>query len=276
MAYYGLAANLLAAPIVAIVIMPMALLSVVAMPFHLEYLPLLLMGYGLDAMVWVGTTVAGWPGAVSIVPSMSGLSVFLIVAGGLWLCLWQGRLRQAGWAAIAIGLFAAGSAPRPDILIEREGEAVAVRETDGRLALLPGSHKNYSAQKGLEADGESRDATEAAQGEAFTCDSLGCLTAAGAHKLAYLTDPGAAEEDCRTAPIVVAQFYLPRHCTQPGIRIDRRALREQGAHALYLEGDSIRIETVAAARGNRPWAVTTRPAETATAKDTASVKISKK
>ncbi|MFD0987242.1 ComEC/Rec2 family competence protein [Methyloligella solikamskensis] len=275
-AYYGLAANLLAAPIVALVVMPMALLSVVAMPFHLEHLPLLLMGYGLDAMVWVGTTVASWPGAISIVPSMSGVSLVLIVAGGLWLCLWHGTLRQAGWAAIALGLFAAGAAPRPDLLIEREGEAMAVRGEDGRLALLPDSHKNYSVHKWLEADGDAREASEAAKNDAFSCDSLGCLTALAKHPVAFLTSPGAAEEDCRHAQILIAKFYVPRSCTRPPILVDRRSLKERGAHALYLDEETIRIETVAQARGNRPWAVTTRATESAAAKTAAIVKISRK
>jgi hypothetical protein len=30
-------------------------------------------------------------------------------------------------------------------------------------------------------------------------------------------------------------------------------LKAHGAHALYVEGLSIRTETVAASRGNRPW-----------------------
>ena len=30
-------------------------------------------------------------------------------------------------------------------------------------------------------------------------------------------------------------------------------LKAEGAHALYIEGLSIRTETVAAARGHRPW-----------------------
>ena len=35
---------------------------------------------------------------------------------------------------------------------------------------------------------------------------------------------------------------------------DRRRLKAYGAHALYIEGLSIRTETVAAVRGHRPWA----------------------
>jgi hypothetical protein len=38
--------------------------------------------------------------------------------------------------------------------------------------------------------------------------------------------------------------------------VDRRMLKEKGAHALYSDGLSIRTETVANARGERPWART--------------------
>ena len=35
--------------------------------------------------------------------------------------------------------------------------------------------------------------------------------------------------------------------------IDRRMLQADGAHAIYIEGLSIRSESVAEARGRRPW-----------------------
>jgi hypothetical protein len=35
--------------------------------------------------------------------------------------------------------------------------------------------------------------------------------------------------------------------------VDRRVLQTEGAHALYIEGLSIRTETVAQTRGRRPW-----------------------
>jgi competence protein ComEC len=53
MTHYGLIANLIAEPLVSFVIMPMALLSLIAMPFGLEAWPLKAMGYGIDLMVGV-------------------------------------------------------------------------------------------------------------------------------------------------------------------------------------------------------------------------------
>jgi hypothetical protein len=63
----------------------------------------------------------------------------------------------------------------------------------------------------------------------------------------------ALEEDCRVAEIVVAPFTVGKACKEPRVVIDRRALKEGGAHALYLDGLSIRSESVAEARGQRPW-----------------------
>jgi competence protein ComEC len=86
--YYGLAANLLVTPVISLLIMPMALLSLIAIPFGLDAWPLKVMGFGNDLMVATGKWVASWPGAVSIVPAISGAALVLMVLGGLWLCLW--------------------------------------------------------------------------------------------------------------------------------------------------------------------------------------------
>ena len=104
MTHYGLAANLIVTPIVSLLIMPMALLALLAMPLGLEYWPLQAMGYGIELMVATGEWVASWPGAVSVLPSISGYALLLMVLGGLWLCLWQTRMRAFGLVIAACGL----------------------------------------------------------------------------------------------------------------------------------------------------------------------------
>ena len=69
-----------------------------------------------------------------------------------------------------------------------------------------------------------------------------------------MTRKGAVEDDCRIADIVIAPFTIGQRCRAARVIVDRRVLRTQGAHALYVEGLSIRTEKVAASRGNRPWA----------------------
>ncbi len=71
--------------------------------------------------------------------------------------------------------------------------------------------------------------------------------------MALIRHEGAVEEDCRIADIVIAPFTIGQRCRAARVIVDRRMLKAEGAHALYIEGLSIRTETVAASRGHRPW-----------------------
>ena len=76
LSHYGVVANLIALPLVGLLIMPFALLSLLAMPFGLESWPLQIMGLGIDLLVATGNWVASWFGAVSVLPSISGRRCF--------------------------------------------------------------------------------------------------------------------------------------------------------------------------------------------------------
>lgn len=253
MTHYGLFANLVAAPLVSLLIMPMALLSLIAMPFGLEALPLAAMGLGIDLMVATGKEVASWPGAVSILPQISGTALVLIVLGGLWLCLWHTRLRALGLVIAAGGLALAPQGDRPDVLIERQGATAALRSENGSLVFPPATAASYSADNWLLADGDERDITAASDEGVFRCDGLGCVGTVKGKTVALVRHPAALEDDCRMADIVIAPFTLSKACRAARVIVDRRVLQARGAHALYIEGLSIRTETVAAVRGNRPW-----------------------
>jgi competence protein ComEC len=121
------------------------------------------------------------------------------------------------------------------------------------LIFPPATASSYSADNWLLADGDDRDVTAASDAGAFRCDSLGCIGTVKGRTVALVRHPGALEEDCRWAAIVIAPFTVGKKCRAARVIVDRRALKAHGAHALYIEGLSIRTETVAAARGKRPW-----------------------
>ncbi|HEX2448850.1 MAG TPA: ComEC/Rec2 family competence protein [Methyloceanibacter sp.] len=156
MTHYGLIANLIAAPLVSLLIMPMAVLSLIAMPFGLEAWPLRAMGLGIELMVRAGEWVASWPGAVTILPRISGTALVLIVLGGLWVCLWQTRTRALGLVIAAFGIALAPNSERPDVLIEREGATAALRSESGNLVFPPATAAGYSVDNWLLADGDDR------------------------------------------------------------------------------------------------------------------------
>ena len=65
--------------------------------------------------------------------------------------------------------------------------------------------------------------------------------------------PAVLEQDCRLADIDIATFTIGKRCRAAQVIVDRHMLKESGAHALYIEGLSNRVEIVAELRGRRPW-----------------------
>ncbi len=109
------------------------------------------------------------------------------------------------------------------------------------------------AARALLADGDERDVKAASTDGVFQCDPLGCIGTVKRKTVALVRHPGALEEDCRVADIVIAPFTVTKKCRAARVIVDRRMLKAQGAHALFIEGLSIRTETVAQKRGRRPW-----------------------
>ena len=82
----------------------------------------------------------------------------------------------------------------------------------------------------------------------------GCTARVKGMLLAVANSPAALRDDCTAASILVLKFARPKGCSPPGTAIDAEALGAKGAHALFIEGGRIRVETVADTRGDRPWA----------------------
>jgi competence protein ComEC len=257
LATYGVVANLAAVPLTAFWIMPWGLAAFALLPLGLEELALRPMGWGLDALLWIARTAAGWPGAALSVPAMPGWGLGLIALGGLWLCLWRQAWRYFGLFAVALGIAGLWLTPRPDILVNGDARLMAVRDGEGRLLLSSTRVEQFAADIWLRRDGRETAEPWPESGEAspgLRCDSLGCLYQRGSLAIALLRDPLAMAEDCRRADLVIAPVPVPRGCATRLV-IDRFDVWRHGAHALYVDGDWVHIETVADHVGDRPWAV---------------------
>ncbi len=258
LAQYSLIANLATMPIFGLAVMPMALIALLAMPFGLEQWPLQAMAAGIGAITAIAREVSGWEGAVVRVAAIPAFSLLALVTGGLWLILWRERWRFAGLLFAAIGLAAAGGQPRPDMLVGRDGMLVAVRGPGERLAAQAGRTGHYSLERWLAADGDGRSVNAVRGASAFSCDAAACVAEVRGKRIATVHHPSALTEECNRADIVVAAFPLRGHCKAARVTLDRLDMLRGGAHALYLEGQSIRLETVAEKRGHRPWTLERR------------------
>ena len=245
-------ANLLAIPVCNVIVMPGALATLVLMPLGLEGPALAVMGLGVDLMTRVAEWVAAMPGAVARHRAIATHAFALTVVGGLWLALWEGRWRLAGLAAIAAGIALAPVREVPDLLVGRGGSLVAAR-TDGiRLGAVGTEQARYELARWLEQDGDERGVEEVTS-TGFRCDRLGCTARIDGLGLAVARHPAALADDCRSADILVLDIPRPAGCTGPRRVIDFYDVRIDGAHAVYVDEGDIRVETVAAERGVRPW-----------------------
>jgi competence protein ComEC len=271
-AWFGLAANMVAVPLTGLWIMPWALAAYALMPFGLEALALVPMGWGIEAMLQVAHAVATWPGATSTLPAMPVAGLVTLALGGVWLCLWRRPWRLAGLPVILIGLGSAAFVVPPDILVTGDGKLFGLRGLDGALAVSDENLHRFAADVWLRRAGEDTLEdwpAEDADGEQgalawVSCDSLGCIYRAGGQVAALVRDSRALAEDCaRTDLIVSREPVRRRSCRGPKWIVDRFDLWRGGAHAFWLAADGIRIESAAQARGARPWAPARRPSRTA-------------
>ena len=253
--HYAVLGNLLAMPVMGLIVMPAAALAVILMPFGLDSGPLHAMGWGIQAMLAVGRWVSHLPGSVSVVAAWPVAALAMMSLGGLWIALWRTGWRWLGFAPLAAGIVMAFAAQPPDLLIARDGATVAVRGSDGALHLLGEPKDKYSASEWLKRAGDARLPADAiaAPVDGVGCDEFGCIArGANGTMIAAVRREDALSQDCANAAIVVSAFPLRGRCSGPKLVIDRFDVARNGAYAVWL-GTPIRIETAQGARGTRPW-----------------------
>jgi competence protein ComEC len=112
-AAYGLVANMLAVPVTGLWVMPWGILAAVLWPFGLEAWALRAMIAGVEVIIAIATSVASWPGAVALAPSMP---------------IWGGGDQSRRSVALPLAGPLAPRGPRRD----RLGLGVARRRTQAR------------------------------------------------------------------------------------------------------------------------------------------------
>jgi ComEC/Rec2-related protein len=133
LAAWGLPANLLAMPVISFVVMPAGLAALMLMPVGLDWLPIAVMGLGLDFVIAVAKWTASLGGDVVIgrIPDW----LFVGATGGLLaLAIMRSFLRFAGLALAGLLLLAAcvvPAAPRPDIVVFEDGSLVGLLGSKG-------------------------------------------------------------------------------------------------------------------------------------------------
>ena len=255
-ALFSVPANLVAVPLAGVWVMPWALASCLLMPFGLEAVGLVPMGWGIQLIERVAHWTAGLPSAALDLPSMPDWGLLLIVAGGLWLALWRTAWRRWGVLPMLAGVASLTAAHPPDLLLAGDGGLVAIRSGGGYLLSSERADRlvaeSWVRAAGGIPSGRLPSAGEAVEEGALRCDADACILRRNGRRIALVREIRALDEECRASDLVLSLVRAPRSCRGRTRLVDLGDLRRNGATALWLD-EPLRIESANAWRGERPW-----------------------
>lgn len=256
---FGLLGNALTLPLVSIVVMPSAVLGVLAYPFGLDRPVWEVMGLAVTQVLALSEWVSGLSGSTLVVSAQSpaALGLFALALLVATLCVSWLRWLAAipALAALAVSAFP----ERFDVYVDRAGAGAAVRGRQGYLVSL-GRPSAFVLEQWLRADGDPRETDDTTLRIGPRCDRLGCvIEAEGERTVALVLDRAAFAEDCTRATVVISHLRAPPDCGAPVV-IDRRRLDAQGATAVRFGAGPAQVVSTRRADEVRPWHKRASPA----------------
>ena len=245
-AKYGFAGNLLAMPLFSLFVMPLAVVSLLSMPFGLEAGPLYLMSKALEPILRAASWVAEWPGAMLYIGAAPNWVLPVFGSGFVALCMGRRWWKLPGLALMGVAFAGWGQAPSPDLRISEDGKVAFWQPPESEGAnpvLLVGSRR--SDRYGREQFAQRAGLTDADwapyEDRIAQCDSLACRAKIGAWQVSILQSPSEVPEECMASDLVIlavrsAGPVARRNCG--AVLVDEGTLRETGALDVYL-GDRL-------------------------------------
>ncbi|MGI4959603.1 MAG: ComEC/Rec2 family competence protein [Janthinobacterium lividum] len=264
--FYFVLANLVAVPLTALWVLPQGLLSLLLMPFRLEWVTLRQMGVGIDLILWLAREVAAFPAASLAVPASPVWGLLTVSFGLLWLCLWRQRWRLLAVVPLAIGLASPWLVQAPDLLVSGDARLIALHR--GRTMLVeqaswadPITLSDWRRAWAITAAPVPFADAGASPAGDVVCNPAACIITVRRQSVLLLRDtadtgddasPAIEPDDCDGIALIVSPRPARGACH--GIpRIDRFSVWRDGPQAIWLRSGGIRIESARADRGHRPW-----------------------
>lgn len=251
-------ANMMAEPLTSLWIMPWGTLAYLLMPFGIEEIALVPMGWGLDALAWIAHAIAALPGAAGVVPAMPTWGLAVAALGGLWIAFWSRSWRWWGLGGVAVAFLSIATVHPPDLLVGNEGKLIGIRGADGRLAVTGPGRGGFVADSWARRLGEEGPETDADLPE-LSCRGEDCRFRINGYVVALPRTYPVLFRTCdsRRADAILTPLYLGRTRCRVHPLIGRDDFRGHGAHALWLDAEGVRVESVRDWQGERPWSVGT-------------------
>jgi competence protein ComEC len=254
LALFSPLANVVAVPVSAAWTLPWGVAACLLMPFGLEHIALVPMGWGIDLTIWVAVAVSSLPGCLGDAALADGRarnrSGGRIVAGSV-----ARQLAAMGTLAIIAGLASMALTRPPDVVIADNGRFVALRAADGHYFAASGHDSDIVGSFLAEDTGEALSSWPSPTTATARLDCAGelCRYEARGRRVAIVTGSAALPLDCSDFDAILAQVPAGVRCRSTIPVIDRIDSWRLGAVALWLDPRGIAIASANESRGDRPW-----------------------
>ncbi len=244
---YSLPANMIAVPIVSVVVMPALVIALFLMPFGLHGLPLWVADICLRQIAHMAQWFASLPDAVLRVPPMQDWGILLAAAGLLWLCIWQGRIRWAGVLPILACVLAMRGFTPPQVLIAEGGKQVIFHWQDqwiqarGRSGMQVEQWQEWLGAAKLVPAKEAK----------TMCDRAGCFIPYPHHPVSIVFSGQIRDEECREASLVIFPLFNGTCANTP--YLGRDAIDGKGAVAIWVSVSGYQVRYADESLSDRPW-----------------------
>ncbi|MGQ5718160.1 ComEC/Rec2 family competence protein [Pseudochrobactrum asaccharolyticum] len=244
MAPLGMLGNALALPVISVLIMPFAVIALLLMPLGLEWLPLQVMGKGIELVKWIAHFVAGL--SPDLIPGLLPAPVMLLwTAAMLSAMILTSHLRLISLVFLGAGFVSLVATDLPDIIVSEDARLVAVRQNNILYVNRPRpaafTTDNWrKAYKITEVRVPDKKWAESSEG--FICiDGLCSFDLGNGQVLAYAENRDAAQIACNIGDIIIFAFAGNMQCSKRQDRDDaspliitRQQLALKGVAEIYL------------------------------------------
>jgi len=251
-AQFGLLANLASVPVMGMLVMPAAVLAVLATPLGLAAPFWAAMAGGIGWILFVAGQVAALDGAVFHVVKPP-VGVLVAIAGGmLGLILVRGRVRLVGLIPVLAGFLIWSQTQRPALLLSSNGGLVGVMTGQGRW-LNRAKGNGFVARSWLENDGDAapQQAAAARTGPEIAGKKFRFMLGDRPVVFSRTKTPGDAAELCVGAALVIVPRLSGFSGTCAAITADE--LRASGAFAIDPGPDGLLLTSARQITGARLW-----------------------
>ncbi len=239
-AIYTTLGNMLAGPIIGLIIMPFVLAALFLMPLGLDVIPLKIVGFGVMMVNEITAYVAHLPHAGYKIMSMPFWGLMLMVVGGLWLCIWQRSWRKWGIVPIIVGILSIFTVQKPDVLYDGSAKTIAFKDNEGNMAAMPGRANNWLKQIWLEKTvsvpvekAEQKELKKIVKGSKIDLDWI---------------DLHCTQDECVYKGVI-------RWNKKDKLYIKDKIVNTEGTDggAIFIKKGKIEVKTVREGVGYRPW-----------------------